>query len=153
MEIRPDDPMRREVGHVIARHLALMRQVTPPESIHALPAEGLAGRETAFFTLRGEDGTILGMGAIKTIEPGHGEIKSMHVVEEARGRGLSRLLLDHLLQVARDRGLRRVSLETGAQAAFRPAVALYESAGFARCGPFTGYVEDANSIFMTLRLD
>ncbi len=36
--------------------------------------------------------------------------------------------------------------------AFTPAQKLYESFGFARCGPFGEYVEDTNSVFMTTRL-
>jgi putative acetyltransferase len=36
--------------------------------------------------------------------------------------------------------------------AFRPAQRLYESFGFTYCGPFGDYVEDPNSVFMTLRL-
>jgi putative acetyltransferase len=43
-------------------------------------------------------------------------------------------------------------LETGSAEAFAPALQLYESAGFVRCGPFDGYVEDAFSVFMTRAL-
>jgi hypothetical protein len=45
-----------------------------------------------------------------------------------------------------------MSLETGAAAAFEPAQRLYESFGFSCCRPFGDYVEDPNSVFMTLRL-
>ena len=47
------------------------------------------------------------------------------------------------------RGLTSLWLETGSSEAFTPAIRLYESAGFARCGPFDGYVENPFSIFMT----
>ena len=33
-----------------------------------------------------------------------------------------------------------------------PARRLYERFGFTRCGPFGSYVEDPNSVFMTLEL-
>jgi len=36
--------------------------------------------------------------------------------------------------------------------AFAPARLLYEEFGFAYCGPFADYVQDPNSVFMTLRL-
>lgn len=36
--------------------------------------------------------------------------------------------------------------------AFRPAHLLYASFGFSFCGPFGGYVEDPNSVFMTMVL-
>ena len=37
----------------------------------------------------------------------------------------------------------------GSSVAFNPAIRMYESAGFARCGAFDGYVENPFSIFMT----
>jgi putative acetyltransferase len=43
-------------------------------------------------------------------------------------------------------------LETGSTAAFVPALRLYESAGFVRCGPFDGYRDDPFSVFMTRRI-
>jgi putative acetyltransferase len=36
--------------------------------------------------------------------------------------------------------------------AFAPARRLYESFGFAYCGPFADYKEDPNSVFMTKEL-
>jgi putative acetyltransferase len=52
--------------------------------------------------------------------------------------------------VARKRSYERLSLETGTAEAFIPARKLYESFGFAYCGPFGDYNEDPNSVFMTL---
>jgi putative acetyltransferase len=54
--------------------------------------------------------------------------------------------------VARSRRYARLSLETGSQDAFAPARRLYESYGFRHCLPFEGYVEDPNSVFMTIVL-
>ena len=92
------------------------------------------------------------MGAVKRIDAGHAEIKSMHVVAEARGRGLARVLLDHLVAEARALGYGRLSLETGVEDVFAPARALYAKAGFIQCPPFEGYWDDPNSYFMTLSL-
>ena len=89
------------------------------------------------------------MGALKRIDAGHAEIKSMHVVAEARGRGLARVVLVRLLEQARLEGYSRVSLETGIEPVFAPARALYATAGFAECPPFEGYWADPNSVFMT----
>ena len=36
---------------------------------------------------------------------------------------------------------------------FKPAQVLYESFGFAFCGPFGQYIEDPNSVFMTKFLE
>ncbi|WP_232520665.1 GNAT family N-acetyltransferase [Rhodobacter sp. CZR27] len=149
--IRRDNPLSLDLGPLFRRHLELMWQSSPPESVHALDPADLADPAVAFFSVReGED--VLGMGAFKAIDAGHAEIKSMHVVEEARGRGLARLLLDHLLAEARAAGFTRMSLETGVEPAFASARRLYAAAGFVPCPPFEGYVEDPNSLFMTRSL-
>ena len=76
----------------------------------------------------------------------------MHVLTEARGRGLSRTMLDHLLAAAKAAGLKRLSLETGVQPTFVAARALYYKAGFEDCPPFEGYTHDPNSLYMTRSL-
>ena len=148
MEIRRDRPTSLQVVPLLQRHLDLMHASSPPESVHALGPAALETPDVAFFTLR-EAEAVLGMGAIKRIDAGHAEIKSMHVVAEARGRGLARVLLDHLLAEAGRLGYGRLSLETGAEPVFAPARALYARAGFGYCGPFEGYELDPNSVFMT----
>ena len=148
MEIRRDRPTSLQVVPLLQRHLDLMHASSPPESVHALDPAALDTPDVAFFTLR-EAEAVLGMGAIKRIDAGHAEIKSMHVVAEARGRGLARVLLDHLLAEAGRLGYGRLSLETGVEPVFAPARALYARAGFGYCGPFEGYELDPNSVFMT----
>ena len=148
MEIRRDRPTSLQVVPLLKRHLDLMSASSPPESVHALDPAALDTPDVAFFTLR-EAEAVLGMGAIKRIDAGHAEIKSMHVVAEARGRGLARVLLDHLLAEAGRLGYGRLSLETGVEPVFAPARALYARAGFGYCGPFEGYELDPNSVFMT----
>ncbi len=146
--IRRDSPLAEDVRPLLERHLALMRASSPPESCHPLDADGLSGPDVAFFTLR-MGAAVLGMGALKRLSPDAAEIKSMHVVAEARGRGLSRLLLAHLLDEAARLGLRTINLETGSQPVFAPARALYLAAGFAECGPFADYTLDPYSVYMT----
>ncbi len=148
IEIRPDRSVSPQVLPLLQRHLDLMHASSPPESVHALDPAALDTPDVAFFTLREAD-LVLGMGAIKRIDGNHAEIKSMHVVAEARGRGLARVMLDHLLLQAAKLGYRQLSLETGVEPVFAPARALYERAGFDYCGPFEGYVLDPNSVFMT----
>jgi len=114
--------------------------------------DGLIDPAVTFYSLRA-DGELLGIGAIKQLDLEHGEIKSMHTAQAARGRGVGRAVLGHLLDVARSRGYRRVSLETGTMAEFAPARALYASAGFIACGPFAGYQPSEDNCFMTLPLE
>lgn len=151
MEIVVDDPLRADVLGLLEEHLADMYATSPPESVHALDAQALAVPDVTFWTLR-EDGVLLGCGALKQIDATHAEIKSMRTATAARRRGVAARLLDHLLTEARSRGYARISLETGSEDFFAPARSLYSSRGFTVCGPFEGYGEDPNSVFMTLEL-
>ncbi len=128
-----------------------MHADTPPESIHMMDASALNEAGAQFFVLR-DDGMPIAMGAFKPFEGSHAEIKSMHVLNEYRGRGLSRLMLNHILQEATAAGIVRLSLETGSQDMFLPARLLYEKAGFTVCPPFGAYVLDPMSVFMTRTL-
>lgn len=146
-----EHPVQEDLALLHARHTAAMHADTPPESIHMLPADALAASDIAFYVMR-EDGRAVGMGALKRIDRGHAEVKSMHVLMELRGRGLARMLLGHLVTEARGQGYDRLSLETGAQESFGPARALYLNAGFVLCPPFADYRLDPNSVYMTIRL-
>ncbi|MBN8631894.1 MAG: GNAT family N-acetyltransferase [Rhodobacterales bacterium] len=146
--IARERPTGADLALLMERHTADMHVDTPPESIHMMDASALDRPDIAFFVLR-DAGKPLAMGAYKRIDAGHAEIKSMHVLAEARGRGLSKAMLDHLMAAAKSDGIRRLSLETGSQSMFLPARRLYERAGFSECPPFEGYVLDPNSVFMT----
>ena len=93
------------------------------------------------------------MGALKELDATHAELKSLHTVEEARGRGIGRALVAHLVTVAAERGYRRVSLETGDMDAFVPARALYAAMGFVPCPPFGEYASSPTSACMTRAVD
>lgn len=147
-----DDPARPDVSALLAAHLRFTTSTSPPEDMHALDVGGLSGPGLSFFSARAADGRVVAVGALKELDPRHGELKSMHTAQAARGQGVARMMLGHLLQVARERGYERVSLETGSMQAFAPARALYESAGFMPCQPFAGYGPSPNSFFMTLAL-
>ncbi|MFD1882819.1 GNAT family N-acetyltransferase [Paracoccus pacificus] len=149
--IARESPLGADLALLHRRHTQDMHAETPPESIHMLDAGQLADPDIAFFVLR-EDGHPVGMGAVKRLDAGHGEIKSMHILTEARGRGYARRIVEHLLAHARAEGMGRLSLETGSEPIFEPARQLYLRAGFQECGPFAGYVEDPNSVFMTRAL-
>ena len=128
-----------------------MHAHTPNESVHALDGAELAAPGIRFFTLWDGD-TALAMGALRPHGPDAGELKSMHVVAEARGRGAGAAMLRHLIATARQIGLTRLYLETGSGAEFLPARRLYASHGFAECGPYGAYDPDPNSTFMTRTL-
>jgi putative acetyltransferase len=149
--IAEEHPLIPELSLLFERHTADMHAETPPESIYMMDKGALAAPGIRFFVMR-DGGQPLAMGAIKRIDDTHAEIKSMHVLHEARGRGLSKAMLDHLMTAARADGFTRLSLETGIQSTFVAARALYAKAGFDRCSAFEGYWNDPNSVFMTKAL-
>jgi len=146
-----DDPRAADVRELLGRHLAFAHMHTPPEDVHALDLTGLLDASVTFFSYR-VDRTLLAVGALKELDRRHGEVKSMHTAQKARGRGIGRAMLAHLLAVARERGYLRMSLETGTMPAFAAARALYASAGFTPCGPFGDYTMSPNNTWMTLAL-
>jgi putative acetyltransferase len=150
-DVAPDDPTVDDVQELLARHLEFAFASSPHADVHALDVERLTAPTITFFSLR-EDGVLLGVGAIRQLDAQHVELKSMHTAIAARGRGVGRAMVLHLLDVARSRGCTRVSLETGSTEVFAPALALYDSVGFARCGPFADYRPSDFSTFMTLEL-
>jgi putative acetyltransferase len=151
-EISIDDPRADDVRDLLAGHLAFANLHSPPEDVHALDEDGLLNPAVTFFTFRSH-GELLGVGALKQLDSHHAEVKCMHTVEVARGRGVGRAMLDHLIGVARDRGFRRLSLETGSMSAFAPARSMYTNAGFSPCDAFGDYRPSRNSTFMTLSLN
>lgn len=151
MMIAAESPLSEDLALIFQRHVADMHADTPPESIHMMPREALVSPQIEFFVLR-LAGRPVAMGALKRWGERQGELKSMHVLAEHRGGGLSRAILAHMIAHARHLGLTRLSLETGAQPSFAAARALYARAGFAECPPFGDYRPDPNSTFMTLDL-
>ncbi|WP_136683358.1 GNAT family N-acetyltransferase [Falsirhodobacter xinxiangensis] len=145
-----ESPLAPDLALLMQRHTEAMHADTPPESIHMMDAGALAAPGISFFVMR-DGAEAVAMGAIK-VEGDHAEIKSMHVLSERRGLGLAPRLLDHLIAEARQAGVTRLSLETGSQASFAAARALYTRRGFFECGPFGSYRPDPNSTFMTLTL-
>jgi putative acetyltransferase len=148
MEIRVDDLGGPEIAAFLEEHLRDMRAASPPESTHALDLEGLKQPDITFWTVW-EGGQLIGCGAIKELNPKHGEIKSMRTRMSHRGKGIGAFVLQHILREARARGYERVSLETGSMRFFEPARALYRKHGFCDCQPFADYTLDPNSVFMT----
>ncbi len=147
MEIRPDDLTGAEIAGLLQEHLRSMYLHSPPESVHALDLDALRQPGITMWTAW-QGAELLGCGALKELDPRHGEIKSMRTAAAHLRKGVARALLRHILEEARRRAYRRLSLETGSMAAFAPARRLYASFGFGYCAPFGDYVEDPNSVFM-----
>jgi putative acetyltransferase len=149
MEIREgglDDP---QVVALLREHAQGMLANSPAESCHFLDLSGLKAADVSFWSgWEGDD--LLGIGALKRLDPAHGEIKSMRTASDKLRKGVGAALLAHILGVARARGYQRLSLETGSGPAFEPAIALYRQFGFTDCGAFGDYpAGDPFSRFMS----
>ena len=148
VSIHPADLEELRVATLLDDHLAEMEPTAPPESRHALTIDQVRMPGVRLWVA--ESGSALvGSVALKDLEAGHLELKTMRVSTEVRGQGVGRLLLEHALAEARRSGATRVSLETGVAPAFDAARALYAGAGFTPCAPFGAYRPDRHSTFLT----
>jgi putative acetyltransferase len=142
---------RADVQELLALHVAAMQAHSPPEACHVLPGSALAHPSIAFFTAR-EGAQLLGIGALKDLGDGAGEIKSMRTAPSALGRGVGRTLLAAITSEARCRGYHCLLLETGTTHDFAAANGLYDRAGFVEGEPFGGYPESLFTRFLRLDL-
>ena len=151
MRIVVDDLTHPAVIDLLALHMRGMRANSPAESVHALDLTGLRSPEVGFWTVWDED-ELMGCAALREIDAGHGEIKSMRTAPQHLRKGVARALMVHMLGVARDRGYTRLGLETGSGPAFEPALALYRAFGFVDGEAFGDYRPDPFLRFMHLDL-
>ncbi|MCC1482011.1 GNAT family N-acetyltransferase [Roseibaca sp. Y0-43] len=151
LDIRITHPNVPEVAALIRSHAGYCEAVTPAGSCHYFTGAKLDDPSvTLWGAWRGD--SLLGIGALQRLSDMAGEVKSMHTLATARGAGVGRALLQAIIAKAHEIGLSSLSLETGSNAAFAPARALYERFGFVTCPPFGSYTEDANSTYYTLAL-
>ncbi len=152
MRIIEDDLTHDAVIALLDEHFEGMHEVSPPGSCHVMDRATLRERGVTVWTAwEGEE--LLGSGALKEIDAGHGEVKSMRTAEAHLRKGVGGAMLDHLIAVARRRGYTRLSLETGSTDEFAASRALYARYGFRHCEPFAEYRKDPFSYFMTLELE
>jgi putative acetyltransferase len=151
LQIRRDDLRGPEIRALLEEHLAHMRAISPPDSVHALDLERLRKPGIHFWTVW-DGAELLGCGALKRLGEHDGEIKSMRTATRHQRRGVARAVLAHIMAHARADGVQRLWLETGSTDHFSAARTLYAATGFALCGPFADYREDPHSTFMRLDL-
>jgi putative acetyltransferase len=141
-----------DVAALLELHAAGMEASSPPEACHYLVADALRDRAIRFFAMRDEDGVLLGIGALKSLGPRDGELKSMRTAPRALGRGVGSAMLAHLVAEARAMELTRLSLETGSTPDFAAALHLYKREGFTPCEPFGDYEASAFSRFFSQQI-
>ena len=151
LSIRVDDLSGQPTRDLLALHLQGMQAYSPADSVHALDLSGLSRPDVTVWTVwRGE--AIAGIGALRTVSPAQGELKSMRTHPDHLRQGVAAALLEHIIAHARAQRLQRLSLETGSGDAFEPALALYRRRGFRDGEAFGDYVATDFNQFLHLTL-
>jgi len=151
LRVTVDDLSGAPIRDLLTGHHTEMAANSPADSMHALDLAALRDPAVTVWSAWVGD-ELAGCGALKELDPGHGEIKSMRTADGFTGRGVAAGVLAGIVAEARRRGYARLSLETGSHEFFAPARRLYLRHGFTECGPFADYVLDPHSQFFTLAL-
>jgi len=114
--------------------------------IEAMARSDIEDREkfyppTGRFYLVRHDERDVGVGCLKRLVQGVGEIQRMYIQPHVRGIGAGRALVERLLRDARGLGYTRVRLES--LRALAPAHTLYRSVGFVEVEPYVDNSMDA----------
>ena len=137
-----------EVNELLNKHFIELRAASPEGSAHVLDIPGLKVPSIKFWSLYNND-QLMGCGALKFLEKGHGEFKSIRIHDNFRKKGHGVIVINHLISEAKKLDIKKLSIETGAGDFFIPARKLFKSCGFEPCEPFAHYKEDINSVYLT----
>jgi putative acetyltransferase len=146
-EIEHLDPDVAEVQALIAASDAFYDGLYPAESTHLESSADLKRPDVLFIGCR-LDGKLVASGAAKIMQDDgiYAEVKRVFVLEQYRGRGLSRRIMQFLETELERRGIRLFRLETGIK---QPeALGLYRKLGYRERPPFGRYRVDPLSVFM-----
>jgi GNAT superfamily N-acetyltransferase len=130
VRIEVADAGSAEVEVLLAAYVAEMQAMFDYQISRGMPttpADFEAGHGR-FFLVRDDDGTPVGCGGVRLLDPQTAEVKRMWLDPAARGRGMGRELLAALEQAAVELGAGRGVLDTFD--VLGPAMALYRSAGW-----------------------
>lgn len=144
-----ESPLTDEVRTLIAELNTVLLALSPPEACYNLTVEEMADPTVTVWIARDGDAAI-GCGALKRHSDTVGEVKRMFTRPAWQGQGVGRRVLDKILETAEREELKTLVLETGDQ---HPAAwAIYEKAGFTRCGPVLDYPDSPYSVFYQKQL-
>jgi putative acetyltransferase len=121
-----------------------LSSLTPAEHNYLLSVEQMADPDTIVWVAR-DSGKAVACGALKRHSDRIGEVKRMFTRPDWQGQGIGRRVLGEIVSAAIEEGLEELVLETGHQ--HPSAWAIYEKAGFTRCGPVLDYPDSEYSIF------
>ena len=141
-----------KVHELLSKHFIELRAASPEGSAHVLDIPGLKVSSIKFWSLW-QDENLIGCGALKFLDEGHGEFKSIRIHDNFRNQGKGIDVINHLINEAKKLNIKRLSIETGAGDFFIPARKLFKKTGFIVCEPFAHYKEDINSVYLTMLID
>ena len=137
-----------KVHELLTKHFIELRAASPEGSAHVLDIPGLKDPTIKFWSLW-QNEMLMGCGALKFLEKGHGEFKSIRIHDNFRRMGNGINVINHLINEAKKLDIKKLSIETGAGEFFKPARKLFKQCDFEICDPFTHYKEDINSVYLT----
>ena len=141
-----------EVHKLLIDHFIELRAASPNGSTHVLDIPGLKVQSIKFWSLW-QNELLMGCGALKFLDSGHGEFKSIRIHGNFRKQGYGFKIISYLINEAKKLNINRLSIETGAGEFFKPARKLFNQCGFQACQPFAHYKKDINSVYLTKILD
>jgi putative acetyltransferase len=92
-----DDP---EVHKLLTKHFVELRAASPEGSAHVLDIPGLKVPSIKFWSLYNND-QLMGCGALKFLDEGHGEFKSIRIHDNFRKKGHGIIVINHLISEAK----------------------------------------------------
>jgi putative acetyltransferase len=142
--ITTETPLQDDVRGLVAELNDHLLALSPPEFCYHLTVEQMAAPDVTVWVAR-DGGSAIGCGALKRHSTRIAEVKRMFTRESHRGQGIGRRLLGEIVNAAQSEGIEELVLETGDR--HHAAWAIYEKAGFMRCGPVLDYPDSEYSVF------
>jgi putative acetyltransferase len=139
-----ESPLQDDVRALVSELNDYLLGLTPPEFVFHLTVEQMAEPGVTVWVAR-DHGVAIGCGALKRHNARIAEVKRMFTRESHRGQGVGRRLLGEIVDAALGEGVEELVLETGDR--HHAAWAIYEKAGFMRCGPVLDYPDSEYSVF------
>jgi GNAT superfamily N-acetyltransferase len=133
--VRGDDPAARALLAAMEAWIADHLGPATPDRTSTVRAQEMSPPD-GVFVLVSDAGQVVAGGGVRRLEGSVGEIKRMFVLEEARGRGHARRLLEALEDAARDLGYQRLRLDTAPS--MSTAMGLYRRAGYRDIPDYNG---------------
>ena len=147
MEIKTITRLSDDVDSLIQLSRDYQAQIYPAESINQDDPNYLVSGSMYFIGAYDGD-KLLGIGGVKIMrgDGGYGEIKNLFVDPQARGQGVSKIIMRALEDYLVKEKITLCRLETGVS---QPeSISLYRKLGYQDCGAYGNYADDPLSVFM-----